>query len=66
MTLCHLAQREANAREMVREGALEELVRISQHCTRQDIRILAHKTLTSSPTFQAELRRLQIEYKFIE
>ncbi|KAH7669082.1 Plus-end-directed kinesin ATPase protein [Dioscorea alata] len=62
LALCHLAQHEVNAKDMINEGALWELVRISRDCSREDIRTLAHRTLTSSPTFQTELRRLRIEY----
>ncbi|KAK8964637.1 Armadillo repeat-containing kinesin-like protein 2 [Platanthera guangdongensis] len=61
LALCHLAQHEVNAKDMISEGALWELVRISRDCSREDIRLLAHKTLTASPKFQAELRRLRIE-----
>lgn len=61
LALCHLAQHEVNARDMVSGGALWELVRISRDCSRDDIRSLARRTLTSSPTFQTELRRLRIE-----
>ncbi|KAL8101239.1 hypothetical protein AgCh_033204 [Apium graveolens] len=62
LALCHLAQHEVNAKDMVNGGALWELVRVSRECTREDIRILAHRTLTSSPTFQGELKRLKIGY----
>ncbi|XP_020577627.1 kinesin-like protein KIN-UB isoform X2 [Phalaenopsis equestris] len=61
LALCHLAQHEVNAKDMITEGALWELVRISRDCSREDIRMLARKTLTASPKFQAELRRLRIE-----
>ncbi|KAJ4951227.1 hypothetical protein NE237_028059 [Protea cynaroides] len=61
LALCHLAQHEVNAKDMISGGALWELVRISRDCSREDIRTLGHRTLTSSPTFQAELRRLRIE-----
>ncbi|XP_043716474.1 kinesin-like protein KIN-UB [Telopea speciosissima] len=61
LALCHLAQHEVNAKDMVSGGALWELVRISKDCSREDIRTLARRTLTSSPTLQAELRRLRIE-----
>jgi kinesin family protein 5 len=47
---------------MISGGALWELVRISRDCSREDIRTLAHRTLTASPTFQAEMRRLRIDY----
>ncbi|KAJ8512700.1 hypothetical protein OPV22_003134 [Ensete ventricosum] len=62
LALCHLAQHEVNAKEMISEGALWELVRISRDCSREDIRLLAHRTLISSPTLQTELRRLHIEF----
>ncbi|XP_019059467.1 PREDICTED: kinesin-like protein KIN-UA isoform X2 [Tarenaya hassleriana] len=58
LALCHLAQH-GNAKEMVKEGGTRELVRISKECSRDDIRSLAHRTLTSSPTFLSELRRLR-------
>nr|CAD1830164.1 unnamed protein product [Ananas comosus var. bracteatus] len=61
LALCHLAQHEVNAKDMISEGALWELVRISRDCSREDIRMLAYRTLTSSPTLQAEMRRLRIE-----
>ncbi|KAK6262995.1 hypothetical protein QUC31_008811 [Theobroma cacao] len=62
LALCHLAQHEVNAKDMISGGALWELVRILQECSREDIRTLAHRTLTSSPTFLAELRRLRIDF----
>ncbi|KAL2902237.1 Kinesin-like protein KIN-UA [Bienertia sinuspersici] len=62
LALCHLAQHEANAKDMISEGALWELVRISRDCPRDDIRSLARRTLGSSPTFRAELKRLHVEY----
>eukprot|EP00268_Persea_americana_P059255 TRINITY_DN724_c0_g1_i8.p1 TRINITY_DN724_c0_g1~~TRINITY_DN724_c0_g1_i8.p1 ORF type:complete len:930 (-),score=234.93 TRINITY_DN724_c0_g1_i8:319-3108(-) len=60
LALCHLAQHEVNASDMISGGALWELVRISRDCSQEDIRTLAHRTLSSSPIFQAELRRLHI------
>ncbi|GAB2244660.1 hypothetical protein Droror1_Dr00000153 [Drosera rotundifolia] len=62
LALCHLAQLEVNAKDMISGGALWELVRISRDCSREDIRTLAQRTLTSSPSFLAELRRLRIDY----
>ncbi|CAL0314284.1 unnamed protein product [Lupinus luteus] len=62
LALCHLAQHEVNARDMISGGALWELVRISRECSRDDIKTLAHRTLISSPTFQTEMRRLRINY----
>ncbi|KAK6918492.1 Armadillo [Dillenia turbinata] len=62
LALCHLAQHEVNAKDMIGGGALWELVRISRDCSREDIRNLARRTLASSPTFQAEMRRLHIQY----
>ncbi|CAK7355741.1 unnamed protein product [Dovyalis caffra] len=61
LALCHLAQLEVNAKDMISGGALWELVRISRDCSREDIRTLAHRTLNSSPTFKAEMRRLRID-----
>nr|GMC84795.1 kinesin-like protein KIN-UB [Ipomoea batatas] len=61
LALCHLAQHEENARDMISGGALWELCRISRECTRDDIRALARRTLGSSTTFLAEMRRIHIE-----
>ncbi|CAN4125806.1 unnamed protein product [Withania somnifera] len=61
LALCHLAQHEVNAKDMISGGALWELIRISRDCSRDDIRSLARRTLTSSLTFQSEMRRLRIE-----
>ncbi|OEL37592.1 Armadillo repeat-containing kinesin-like protein 2 [Dichanthelium oligosanthes] len=61
LALCHLAQHEVNSKDIIGEGALWELVRISRDCSREDIRMLAYRTLTSSPTLQAEMRRLGIK-----
>ncbi|KAL5538182.1 hypothetical protein UlMin_043680 [Ulmus minor] len=61
LALCHLAQHEVNAKDMISGGALWELVRISRDCSREDIRTLARRTLNSSPIFRAEMRRLGIE-----
>ncbi|XP_019172630.1 PREDICTED: kinesin-like protein KIN-UA isoform X2 [Ipomoea nil] len=62
LALCHIAQHEVNAKDMVSGGALWELVRISRNCSREDIRTLAYHTLTSSKSFQAELKRLRVDY----
>ncbi|KAL0373103.1 UNVERIFIED_CONTAM: Kinesin-like protein KIN-UB [Sesamum calycinum] len=62
LALCHLAQHEINAKEMINGGALWELVRISRDCSREDIRTLALRILKSSPSFQAELKRLRVDY----
>ncbi|KAK8487057.1 hypothetical protein V6N13_016273 [Hibiscus sabdariffa] len=61
LALCHLAQHEVNAKDMITGGALWELVRISRDCSREDIRSLAQRTLNLSPVFRAEMRRLRIE-----
>lgn len=53
---------EVNAEDMISGGALWELVRISRDCSREDIRSLARRTLSSISTFKSELRRLHIEY----
>jgi kinesin family protein 5 len=47
---------------MISGGALWELVRISSDCSREDIRSLARKTLSSITAFKSELRRLRIDY----
>ncbi|KAH9321809.1 hypothetical protein KI387_016448, partial [Taxus chinensis] len=60
LALCHLAQHEINAKDLIAGGALLELVRISRDCSREDIRNLAYRTLVSSPIFQTELRRLHM------
>ncbi|XP_024361980.1 kinesin-like protein KIN-UB isoform X2 [Physcomitrium patens] len=62
LALCHLAQHEINAKDLVAGGALWELVRISRECSREDIRNLAQRTLNASGTFQSELRRLHLVY----
>ncbi|KAL2348113.1 hypothetical protein Fmac_002113 [Flemingia macrophylla] len=62
LALCHLAQHEINARDMISGGALWELVRISRDCSREDIKTLAYRTLVSSPSFKAEMRRLRLNY----
>ncbi|XP_042006730.1 kinesin-like protein KIN-UA isoform X2 [Salvia splendens] len=62
LALCHLAQHEVNARDMIHVGALWELVRISRDCSREDIRVLAQRTLKSTSGFQAELKRLRVDY----
>ncbi|XP_059458666.1 kinesin-like protein KIN-UB isoform X1 [Corylus avellana] len=62
LALCHLAQHEVNARDMISGGALWELVRISHDCSREDIKSLARRTLSSSPAFRSEMRRLRMEF----
>ncbi|KAF8027445.1 hypothetical protein BT93_E0372 [Corymbia citriodora subsp. variegata] len=62
LALCHLAQHEVNAKDMISGGALWELVRISRDCSREDIRTLARRSLASSSTFKVELRRLRMDY----
>ncbi|CAI9093847.1 OLC1v1029438C4 [Oldenlandia corymbosa var. corymbosa] len=61
LALCHLAQHEANAKDLITAGALWELVRIAQECSRDDVRSLAYKTLTSSSSFLAEVKRQRID-----
>ncbi|OIW20663.1 hypothetical protein TanjilG_18603 [Lupinus angustifolius] len=48
LALCHLAQHELNAKDMISGGALRELVRISWDCTREDIRNLARETINDT------------------
>ncbi|KAG4937082.1 hypothetical protein JHK84_051176 [Glycine max] len=62
LALCHLAQHEVNAKDLISGGALWELVRISRDCSREDIRNLARRTLSSVSTFKLELRRLRIDF----
>ncbi|KAK8693452.1 hypothetical protein V6N13_071035 [Hibiscus sabdariffa] len=62
LALCHLAQHEVNAKDMINGGALWELVRITRDCSREDIRSLSRQTLNSSLVFRAEMRRLRIEF----
>ncbi|KAK7822062.1 kinesin-like protein kin-ua [Quercus suber] len=61
LALCHLAQHGiSKCKRYDQWRCLWELVRISRDCAREDVRTLSHRTLTSSPTFQAEMRRLRI------
>ncbi|KAL2337441.1 hypothetical protein Fmac_011887 [Flemingia macrophylla] len=61
LALCHMAQHEVNAKDMISGGALWELVRISRDCTREDIRNLARRTLNTILPFKSELRRLRMD-----
>ncbi|XP_052184340.1 kinesin-like protein KIN-UC isoform X3 [Diospyros lotus] len=54
LALCHLAQNDDNARDIISSGGVKELERISVESTREDIRSLAKKILRLSPTFSAE------------
>ncbi|TYG51423.1 hypothetical protein ES288_D10G256400v1 [Gossypium darwinii] len=56
LALSHLAQNEDNARDFISSGALQELQRISNESSREDIRNLAKKMLKSNPVFQGEMR----------
>ncbi|XP_061339164.1 kinesin-like protein KIN-UB [Gastrolobium bilobum] len=62
LALCHMAQHEVNAKDMISGGALLELVQISRGCLREDIRSLARRTLSSISTFKSELRSLRMDY----
>ncbi|KAG2404436.1 Kinesin-like protein [Vigna angularis] len=55
LALCHLAQHEVNAKDLVSGGALWELVRISRDCSREDIRNLARRTLMKQQGFSIYL-----------
>lgn len=55
LALCHLAQNENNAMDIVASGGLKELLRISMESSKEDIRNLAKKTLKANPIFRAEL-----------
>ncbi|XXG84773.1 hypothetical protein AAC387_Pa11g0004 [Persea americana] len=57
IALCHLAQNEDNVPDFISCGAMEELVRISQESSREDIRNLAKRTLNMNPTFVAGIQR---------
>lgn len=63
LALCHLAQHEVNAKDLAAAGALWELVRISKECSREDIRSLAKRTLSASPVFQSELRKMHLAHE---
>ncbi|KHG20675.1 Armadillo repeat-containing kinesin-like protein 1 [Gossypium arboreum] len=56
LALSHLAQNEDNAGDFISSGALQELQRISNESSREDIRNLAKKMLKSNPVFQGEMR----------
>jgi kinesin family protein 5 len=62
LALCHLAQHEVNAKDLVAVGALWELVCISWECSQEDIHYLAQCTLNTSGTFQSELKQLHLVY----
>ncbi|KAG8480555.1 hypothetical protein CXB51_024589 [Gossypium anomalum] len=55
LALSHLAQNEDNAGDFISSGALQELQRISNESSREDIRNLAKKMLKSNPVFQGEI-----------
>eukprot|EP00250_Pteridium_aquilinum_P015248 c22473_g1_i1 orf=398-2836(-) len=57
LALCHLAQNESNAEDLVKGGAFTELVRISRESS-EDIRGLAFRVVSASPVLQAELFKL--------
>ncbi|OMO65565.1 Armadillo [Corchorus capsularis] len=56
LALCHLAQNEANAKDFISTGGLQELQRISMESSRDDIRNLAKKMLKSNTMFQTDVR----------
>ncbi|KAJ0967303.1 hypothetical protein J5N97_024220 [Dioscorea zingiberensis] len=58
LALCHLAQNEANAVDVISSGGIRELIRISRESSREDIRNLAKKALNSNPAFLVEMRKL--------
>ncbi|PKA62744.1 Armadillo repeat-containing kinesin-like protein 1 [Apostasia shenzhenica] len=62
LALCHLAQNEDNALDVIKSGGVKELLRISQESSREDICKLAKKVLKSNPVFSAELERLKLNY----
>lgn len=57
LALCHLAQNEDNAADIIANGGVQELERISEESSRDDIRNLAKKTLNLNPSFFLAMNR---------
>ncbi|KAL8218270.1 hypothetical protein R6Q57_021643 [Mikania cordata] len=57
LALCHLAQNEDNAKDLVTSGGVEQLSRISVESSREDIRDLAKKILRLNRSFKAVLQQ---------
>ncbi|KAD2804795.1 hypothetical protein E3N88_38172 [Mikania micrantha] len=57
LALCHLAQNEDNAKDLMTSGGVEQLSRISVESSREDIRDLAKKILRLNRSFKAMLQQ---------
>ncbi|XP_020578921.1 kinesin-like protein KIN-UA [Phalaenopsis equestris] len=57
LALCHLAQNEENALDVIQSGGIKELLRISKESSREDICKLAKKALKSNSAFLVELQQ---------
>ncbi|XP_075671191.1 kinesin-like protein KIN-UC isoform X2 [Castanea sativa] len=55
LALCHLAQNEDNAKDIISSGGVKVLIRISVESSREDIRNLAEKMLRLNPSLQADM-----------
>ncbi|KAM4104819.1 hypothetical protein ACJW30_06G187200 [Castanea mollissima] len=55
LALCHLAQNEDNAKDIISSGGVKVLIRISEESSREDIRNLAKKMLRLNPSLQADM-----------
>ncbi|KAG6503848.1 hypothetical protein ZIOFF_036172 [Zingiber officinale] len=55
LALCHLAQNEDNALDLIRGGGIKELIRISQDSSKEETRNLAKKALDSNSSFSSEM-----------
>ncbi|XP_050250046.1 kinesin-like protein KIN-UC isoform X1 [Quercus robur] len=55
LALCHLAQNEDNAKDIISGGGVKVLIQISVESSREDIRNLAKKMLRLNPSLQADM-----------
>nr|XP_023912109.1 kinesin-like protein KIN-UC isoform X3 [Quercus suber] len=55
LALCHLAQNEENAKDIISGGGIKVLIQISAESSREDIRNLAKKMLRLNPSLQADM-----------
>ncbi|EPS62938.1 hypothetical protein M569_11850, partial [Genlisea aurea] len=62
LAICHLGQQEGNAKDMINRGALLELVHMARDPSREDVRVLALRTINGSPIFRSELKKLRIHW----
>ncbi|XP_065870855.1 kinesin-like protein KIN-UC isoform X2 [Euphorbia lathyris] len=56
LAICHLAQNDDNAEDFIVTGGINELIRISNESSREDIRNLAKKTLKLNPKFRGAIQ----------